>query len=77
MLKPVSSQDAIVADSFSPSKCVCHGQENSPKDFFYVYTRPFTDLHIITLPFEDFMMEVLKILNVIPTQLHHNSWTAL
>jgi len=34
-----------------------------------------SDLHI-TLPFDDFTMGVLRILNVAPTQLHPNSWAA-
>jgi len=55
MLKPNSPQDVIASDSCSPSKCVCHNQENGPQDFFYVYTCLFTNLHI-TLPFDEFTM---------------------
>jgi len=55
---------------------VCHGRENAPQNFFFVYSTFFVDLHV-TLPFDDFTMGVLRILNVAPTQLHPKSWAAL
>jgi len=55
---------------------VCHGQENAPHDFFFVYSTFFSHLHI-SFPFDDFTMSVLRILNVAPTQLHPNSWAIL
>jgi len=55
---------------------VCHGQENAPHDFFFVYSTFFSHLHI-TFSFDDFTMRVLRILNVAPTQLHPNSWAIL
>jgi len=43
---------------------------------FFVYNTFFANLHI-TLPFDNFTMGVLRILNVAPTQLHPNSWATL
>jgi len=45
---------------------VCYGRENAPHDFFFVYNTFFADLYI-TLPFDDFTMGVLRILNLTPT----------
>ncbi|KAL2324948.1 hypothetical protein Fmac_024006 [Flemingia macrophylla] len=43
---------------------------------FYVYDCWFRDLHV-KLPFDDFIMSVLRMLNMAPTQLHPNSWAAM
>ncbi|KAL2317689.1 hypothetical protein Fmac_031565 [Flemingia macrophylla] len=43
---------------------------------FYVYDCLFRDLHV-KLPFDDFILSVLWVLNVVPTQLHPNSWAAM
>jgi len=51
MLKPDSPSDVIVADSCDYIDQVCHGRENGPHDFFFVYTCLFNDLHV-TLPFD-------------------------
>jgi len=75
-LKPNAPSDAVAADSCNHSNRVCHGRENSPQEFFYVYITFLNDLHV-TLPFDEFTMGVLQILNVAPTQLHPNSWVAL
>lgn len=42
----------------------------------YVYAVWFRELHL-RLPFDSFEMEVLRELNVAPTQLHPNSWASL
>jgi len=55
---------------------VCHGREDHDHDFFYIYRCLFTDSHV-RLPFDEFTMGVLRILNVAPTQLHPNSWASL
>ncbi|KOM52333.1 hypothetical protein LR48_Vigan09g099200 [Vigna angularis] len=52
---------------------VFHGRENATHDFFYCYASPFYDLYV-RLPLTNFQMEVLRTLNVAPTQLHPNSW---
>ncbi|KOM56232.1 hypothetical protein LR48_Vigan10g212400 [Vigna angularis] len=52
---------------------VCYGRENAPSEFFYCYASPFYDLYL-RLPFTTFQMDVLRTLNVAPSQLHPNSW---
>jgi len=55
---------------------VCHRREGHSHDFFYMYATLVTDLHVC-VPFDDFTMGVLRVLNVAPSQLHPNSWAAL
>ena len=76
MLKPDSPQDVIAVNSCSPFEGICQNWENSPQDFFYIYTCLFTDLHI-TLPFDEFKIGVIRILNIAMTQFHPNCWAAL
>jgi len=57
----------------SLSDRVFHGQGSSPDPFFFMYAKVFRDSHL-QLPFNEFSIEVLKALNVAPTQLHPNSW---
>ncbi|BAU00927.1 hypothetical protein VIGAN_11006700 [Vigna angularis var. angularis] len=52
---------------------VFYGKENSRDDFFYVYSYLFYDIYL-RFPLNVFQMDVLKTLNVTPTQLHPNSW---
>jgi len=75
-LKPDSPVDTVMADICGYTDCVCHGRDNAPHDFFFVYTTFFADLRV-TLPFDDFTMVVLRILNMAPTQLHPNSLASL
>ena len=55
---------------------VCHGREGHSHDFFYMYSTLISDWHVC-LPFDDFTMGVLRVLNVAPSQLHPNSWASL
>ena len=41
-----------------------------------MYTCFFSDLHV-SLPFDKFTMGVLRALNVVPTQIHPNTWLSL
>ncbi|KOM51942.1 hypothetical protein LR48_Vigan09g060100 [Vigna angularis] len=52
---------------------VFHGRENASNEFFYCYASPFYDLYL-RLPFTTFQMDVLRTLNVAPSQLHPNGW---
>ncbi|KOM49471.1 hypothetical protein LR48_Vigan08g029800 [Vigna angularis] len=52
---------------------VCYSRENASSDFFYYYASPFYDLYL-RFPFTTFQMDVLRTLNVAPSQLHPNSW---
>jgi len=66
----------LFAERCTPVDNVCHGREGHGHDFFYIYPCMFTDSNI-RLPFDDFTMGVLRMLNVTPTQLHPNSWASL
>jgi len=68
--------DIIVAEICGYTDHVCHGRENAPVDFFFVYNTLFTNLRV-TLSFDEFTSNVLKFLNLAPTQLHPNSWACL
>jgi len=65
-------KDIVALERVSVVDCVCHGQEGDTEKFFYMYMCHFSQLYI-RLPFEDFTMGVLRLLNVAPTQLHPNS----
>ena len=43
--------------------CICHDQEGASEGFFYMYICHFTQMYV-RLPFEDFTMRVLRLLNV-------------
>ncbi|QCD82377.1 Transposase putative [Vigna unguiculata] len=69
-------RDIVVPERVTAVECVCHGRERAAEDFFYMYMCHFSQLHI-RLPFDEFTMGVLQLLNVAPTQLHPNSWAYL
>lgn len=46
------------------------------RDFFYVYDCIFFYLHVEML-FDNFTMNVLRVLNVSPSQLHYNGWATI
>jgi len=61
-------------------KFVCHGREGAcilaSLMYSCKYSCKFVKLHI-RLPFDEFTMGVLRLLNVASTQLHPNSWGSL
>jgi len=67
------SRDIVSLERVSAVECVCHSQEGAIENFFYMYMCHFSQLHV-RLPFDDFIMGILRLLNVAPTQLHSNSW---
>ena len=69
-------KDIMALERVSAVDCVCHGQEGATDEFFYMYMCHFSQLYI-RLPFDDFTMGVLRLVNVAPTQLHPNSWAYL
>ena len=71
-----AQRDIVAPEQVTVMECVCHGREGSAKEFFYMYMCHFSQLHI-RLPFDEFTMGVLQLLNVAPTQLHPNSWVYL
>jgi len=62
----------VSLERVSVVECVCHGQEGVADKFFYMYVCHFFQLHV-RLPLDDFAIGVLRLLNVVPTQLHLNS----
>jgi len=66
----------VSVEQVSKGDSVCHGHEGHSHDFFYMYATLVTDLHVC-VPFDDFTMGVLRVLNVALSQLHPNSWAAL
>ncbi|KAL3037634.1 hypothetical protein AAZX31_01G080400 [Glycine max] len=48
----------------------------SLRDFFDAYDYIFCNLHV-EIPFDDFTMSVLYLLNVVPSQLYPNGWAAI
>jgi len=69
-------RDIIAPERVTTVECACHGREGAAKEFFYMYICHFSQLHI-RLPFDEFTMGVLRLLNVALTQLHPNSWAYL
>ena len=65
-LAPDCPTEALGVDICGVTGRVCHGRENAPHDFFFVYSTFFSYLHM-SFPFDDFTMNVLRILNVAPT----------
>jgi len=69
--------DSSVPNSvFSLCRClptvrVFYGRGLFPVDFFFMYARVMKDSCIV-IPFDDFCSDVLRFLNVAPTQLHPN-----
>jgi len=51
-IKPDAPLDVLMANICGYSDRVCHGRENAPHDFFFIYGAFFHDLHV-TLPFDD------------------------
>ena len=65
---------SIPDDAFSLRRClptdrVFHGRSSFPVDFFFMYARVMKDSCIV-IPFDDLCSDVLRFLNVAPTQLH-------
>jgi len=71
-----AQRDIVAPERVTVVECVCHGREGSVEEFFYMYMYHFSQLHI-RLPFDEFTLGVLRLLNVAPTQFHPNSWAYL
>jgi len=74
--------DSSIPDgAFSLRQClltdrVFHGRSSFPVDFFLMYARVMKDSCIV-IPFDDLCSDVLRFLNIAPTQLHPNGWAYL
>jgi len=71
--------DSSIPDgAFSLRRClptdrVFHSRSSFPVDFFFMYARVMKDSCIV-IPFDDSYSDVLRFLNIAPTQLHPNGW---
>jgi len=66
------NRDIVSLEQVSTVERVCHRQEGVADTFFYMYMCHFLQLHV-RLPLDGFVMGVLHLLNVAPTQLHPNN----
>ncbi|KOM34658.1 hypothetical protein LR48_Vigan02g080800 [Vigna angularis] len=73
ILRSVGYKSCIKMVACSEDERVFHGKESAADDFFYFYGPLFYDLYI-RLPLSAFQMDVLRTLNVAPSQLHPNGW---
>ncbi|KOM31788.1 hypothetical protein LR48_Vigan01g134400 [Vigna angularis] len=73
VLRTLGYQSCIKLIACRDDERVCYGRENASDEFFYCYAALFYDLYL-RLPFTTFQMDVLRTLNVAPSQLHPNSW---
>jgi len=62
-IKPKCPPNVMMVDICGYTDQVCHGRETHPKISLFVYNTFFSNLHI-TLPYDDFTMGVLQIINV-------------
>ncbi|MCH80669.1 hypothetical protein A2U01_0001441 [Trifolium medium] len=65
-------EDSIITEPVREDEFV-FSKNDKPPHYFYLYTGVIQPLNI-WLPFTPFEAEMLKVLNVAPTQLHPNSW---
>jgi len=68
-----AQRDIVVPERVTTVECVCHNRDGAAEEFLYMYMCHFLQLHI-RLPFDEFTMGVLRLLNVAPPQPHPNSW---
>ena len=71
-----SPDEAVSLDQVSRADNACDGRGGYSDEFFFMYSVLLTSLHV-RLPFDEFTVGVLCILNVAPSQLQPNVWVAL
>ncbi|CAJ2679794.1 unnamed protein product [Trifolium pratense] len=71
-LSDPSHEESIITEPVSENEFVTT-RNDTPPAYFYLYTNVIQPLNI-WLPFTAFEAEMLKVINVAPTQLHPNSW---
>jgi len=67
-----TSPDIVSLERVNVVEFVYHYQEAAEEGFFYMYMCHFSQLYV-QLSFDDFTMGVLRLLNMVPTQLHLNN----
>jgi len=76
VLKADANHSFFQVQPCSSAETICLSWSPSESPFFYMYACLFADLHV-SLPFDDFTVGILKMLNVAPTQLHPNTWASI
>jgi len=76
ILKADTSNNLISVEPYSLTEAISLGRSSTEVPFFYMYSCLFANLHV-SLPFNNFTMDVLQALNVAPTQLHPNTWASI
>ncbi|RDX73064.1 hypothetical protein CR513_47367, partial [Mucuna pruriens] len=72
---PSSTNNFIMQAPFD-DECICHAALEDKDDFIFMYETVFEDLGV-SMPFDFFYAEVLRMLGIPPSQLHPNSWVVL
>lgn len=72
----ICRSDVMFIKPCRESECVFMRASPCETHFMYMYSTFFSTLHLIVL-FDKFEIDVLRKLNVAPTQLHLNAWVAI
>jgi len=72
LLKSDVDENILAIDYSHLTDTIFIGRSPSEAPFFFLYSFLFSDLHV-ALPFGDFIMGVLRELNIAPSQLHPNT----
>lgn len=74
LLKILADGSLITLMMCKGNKRVYHRKGGNHDDFFFMYVLPFNEMYMC-LPFDDFIIGVLKEMNIALSQLHLNNWT--
>lgn len=73
ILRILNHSSCVRLSAYRGNERVFHGKDDSVTDFFFAYSCMFYDMYV-RLPFSVFQVDVLRMLNVAPSQLHPNNW---
>jgi len=76
VLKALAEDSLLSFGPYSLDDRVYREQSFIEPPFFFMYSCLFANLHV-SLPFDMFMVSVLRSLNVAPSQLHPNTWACM
>ena len=76
VLKASAEESLLAFGPCSLEDSVYRERSSTEPPLFFMYSCLFADLHV-SLPFDAFIAEVLRELNMAPTQLHPNSWASM